>query len=96
MGQIILPSFAERLKPLRKAKKITQRQMAEILGEKLAPHVNIHATSVGLAYLPVVFGGNYEERMIFPCWQLTGESRTKGRHIGVFVDAFTGEIYYYT
>lgn len=31
MNQIILPSVAERLKPLRKEKKITQRQMAELL-----------------------------------------------------------------
>ena len=88
---------AERLVPLIKDRNIIGvRQMAEILGEKLAPHVNIHATSVGLAYLPVVFGEGSKEHIIFPCWQLTGESRTKGRHIGVFVDAFTGEIYYYT
>ena len=88
---------AERLVPLVTDRRIIGvRQMAEILGEKLAPHVNIHATSVGLAYLPVVFGEGSKEHIIFPCWQLTGESRTKGRHIGVFVDAFTGEIYYYT
>ncbi len=88
---------AERLVPLVTDRKIIGvSQMAEILGEKLAPHVNIHATSVGLAYLPVVFGEGNDEYIIFPCWQLTGESRTKGRHIGVFVDAFTGEIYYYT
>lgn len=31
MGNLILPSVAERLKPLRKEKKITQRQMAELL-----------------------------------------------------------------
>ena len=29
--RIVLPSFAERLKPLRKTKKVTQRQMAELL-----------------------------------------------------------------
>ena len=29
--EIILPSLAQRLKPLRKAKKVTQKQMAELL-----------------------------------------------------------------
>ena len=88
---------AEKLVPLVTDRKIIGiRQVAEILGEKLAPHVTIHATSAELVYLPVVFGDNYEERMIFPCWQLTGESKTGGRHFAVYVDAFTGEIYYYT
>ncbi len=88
---------AEKLIPLVADRKIISvKQMAEILEKGLAPHVDIHVTSVGLAYLPVVFDSNYEERMIFPCWQLTGDSQTKGRHIGVFVDAFTGEIYYFT
>ena len=30
--KIVLPSFAERVKSLRKAKKVTQKQMAELLG----------------------------------------------------------------
>ena len=30
--EIILPSLVERLKPLRKAKKATQKQMGELLG----------------------------------------------------------------
>ncbi len=29
--KIVLPSFAERLKPLRKAKKVTQKQMAGLM-----------------------------------------------------------------
>jgi len=51
--KIILPSFAERLKPLRKSKKKTQKEMAELLGcterhyQKIEyGHINVPATTV--------------------------------------------------
>ena len=51
--EIILPSLAERLKPLRKSRKMTQKGMAELLGcterhyQKIEyGHINVPATTV--------------------------------------------------
>ena len=51
--KIILPGFAERLKPLRKEKKVTQKQMAELLNCAEQHYqrieygkVNVHASTV--------------------------------------------------
>ena len=59
--KIVLPSFAERLKPLRKAKKVTQKQMAELLNcteqhyQKIEyGNVNVPATTV--SFLAEYFG----------------------------------------
>ena len=53
MMEIILPSLAERLKPLRKSKRMTQKAMAELLEcterhyQKIEyGHVNVPATTV--------------------------------------------------
>lgn len=70
----ILPSFAERLKPLRKERKITQKQMAELLNCAVQHYqrieygkINVHATTV--IFLADYFGvstdyllGRSEER----------------------------------
>lgn len=49
----ILPSFTERLKPLREERKITQKQMAELLNCTVQHYqrieygtINVHATTV--------------------------------------------------
>ena len=51
--EIILTSLAQRIKPLRKAKKVTQKQMAELLDcterhyQKIEyGHINISATTL--------------------------------------------------
>ena len=72
--KIILPSFAERIKPLRKEKKVTQKQMAALLDcteqhyQKIEyGTINVHATTV--IFLAEYFGvstdyllGRSEER----------------------------------
>ncbi len=72
--KVVLSSFAERLKPLRKEKKVTQRQMAELLNcteqhyQKIEyGAINVHATTV--IFLADYFGvttdyllGRSEER----------------------------------
>lgn len=72
--KIVLPSFAQRIQPLRKAKKVTQKQMAELLGcteqhyQKIEyGKINVHATTV--IFLADYFGvttdyllGRSEER----------------------------------
>ena len=59
MGQIILPSFAERLKPLRKAKKITQRQMAGILDCTEQHYQRIEYGKVNVSATTVIFLADY-------------------------------------
>lgn len=70
----ILPSFAERLKPLREERNITQKQMAELLNCAVQHYqrieygkINVHATTV--IFLADYFGvttdyllGRSEER----------------------------------
>lgn len=73
--KIVLPSFAERLKPLRNEKKVTQKQMAALLDcteqhyQKIEyGTINVHATTV--IFLADYFGvttdyllGRTEERV---------------------------------
>lgn len=72
--KVVLPSFAERIKPLRQAKKVTQKQMAALLDcteqhyQKIEyGKINVHATTV--IFLADYFGvttdyllGRSEER----------------------------------
>lgn len=72
--KIVLPSFAERVKPLRQAKGVTQKQMASLLDcteqhyQKIEyGTINVHATTV--IFLADYFGvttdyllGRSEER----------------------------------
>ena len=59
MGQIILPSFAERLKPLRKAKKVTQREMAELMDCAEQHYQKIEYGKVNVSATTVIFLANY-------------------------------------
>lgn len=73
--KVILPSFAERIKPLRKEKQVTQKQMAALLDcteqhyQKIEyGTINVHATTV--IFLADYFGvttdyllGRSEERL---------------------------------
>ena len=64
----------------------------------MASQLNIQVETVGLSYFPVQFQDfeNTEEKVIFPCWEVTGVNRLKEESVWLYVDVFTGDIYYYT
>ena len=57
--KIVLPSFAERIKPLRKAKKVTQRQMAELLDCTEQHYQKIEYGNVNVPATTVIFLADY-------------------------------------
>lgn len=59
MSEIILPSVRERLKPLRKAKKITQRQMAELLDCTEQHYQRMEYGKVNLPSTTLIFLADY-------------------------------------
>lgn len=74
------------------------KQSIEILKGGLASRLNISAERAGLVYFPVQFQSSEdpEETIIFPCWEIYGTNNIKDEKIHIYVDVFTGEIYYYT
>lgn len=90
---------AERLITLVKENEmISLKQMINILNQKLASFLNVQVESTGLVYAPVTFphSENPEEYIMFPCWEIAGRNEVKDENIRIYVDVFTGEIYYYT
>lgn len=73
---------------------------AEILSEILASQINVSVDSVGLKYLPIqpleFNNETVSEKLFLPCWNFSGRNRAKGEQIELFVDALTGDVYYYT
>jgi len=59
MNEIILPSIRERLKPLRKEKKVTQRQMAELLDCTEQHYQRMEYGKVNLPSTTVIFLADY-------------------------------------
>ena len=57
--KIVLPSFAERVKPLRKAKKVTQRQMAELLNCTEQHYQRMEYGKVNLPSTTLIFLADY-------------------------------------
>lgn len=83
---------------------VTEDKMAgleksvEILSENLASMLNVQVDTVGLVYAPVTseLSENPQERMIYPCWEFAGVNRVKNEGIRIYMDVFTGDVYYYT
>jgi len=59
MNEIILPSIRERLKPLRKEKKVTQRQIAELLDCTEQHYQRMEYGKVNLPSTTVIFLADY-------------------------------------
>lgn len=59
MSEIILPGVRERLKPLRQAKKITQKQMAELLGCTEQHYQRMEYGKVNLPSATLIFLADY-------------------------------------
>ncbi len=57
--KIVLPSFAERVKPLRKEKKATQKQMAELLNCTEQHYQKIEYGKVNVPATTVIFLADY-------------------------------------
>ena len=59
MNEIILPGVRERLKPLRKGKGVTQKQMAELLDCTEQHYQRIEYGKVNLPATTVIFLADY-------------------------------------
>jgi len=59
MNEIILPSIRERLKPLRKEKKVTQRQIAELMDCTEQHYQKIEYGKVNVPATTVIFLADY-------------------------------------
>lgn len=59
MNETILPSVRERLKPLRQEKKVTQKQMAELLGYTERHYQKIEYGQINLPAITVIFLADY-------------------------------------
>ena len=57
--ETILPSFAERLKPLRKSRKLTQRAMAEVLDCTERHYQKIEYGQINVPATTVIFLADY-------------------------------------
>jgi hypothetical protein len=68
-------------------------QSVQMLSEKMASRVEV--VEAGLVYAPVSFDEGISET-IFPCWMVNGINLIKDEEIVIYIDVFTGEIYYYT
>lgn len=80
------------------SKMIDLESACNILKSGLAKHLAAEISTAGIVYLPVDMAP-FEvdsENMVYPCWELKGVNTTKNENILIYVDVFTGEIYYYT
>ena len=59
MMEIILPSLAERLKPLRKSKSMTQKAMAELLDRTERHYQKIEYGQINVPATTVIFLADY-------------------------------------
>ena len=57
--KIVLPSFAERIKPLRNMKKVKQREMAELLDCTVQHYQKIEYGKVNVPATTVIFLADY-------------------------------------
>ena len=71
---------------------------SNILKDGLARHITTEVISAEIVYLPVDMAPSEvdAEKMVYPCWEFKGVNTTKNENIQIYVDVFTGEIYYYT
>lgn len=77
---------------------ISVAEAAEILSESLASQINVSVDLIELVYLDLRFEGSEDptETIYFPCWCFSGKNRVKDEKIALYVDALTGDVYYYT
>ena len=71
---------------------------AEILEKKIARELNLRIDTVELCYLPVKLSDTDDSvgRYVCPSWGFFGEAINNGKGIRLYIDALTGDLYYYT
>ncbi len=69
-----------------------------ILYEKLAKQLSVKVDTVDFVYMPFSFseGEKLTDIVSFPCWEFKGINTRKSEKICIYVDAFTGDVRYYT
>ena len=70
-------------------------QAVTLLSEKMAGRISSEIDKAGLVYAKVSFDEGLSH-VLFPCWGFSGKNLTKNEAIDVYVDVFTGDIYYRT
>ena len=77
---------------------IDVKTAAEILEQKIARELNVRIDTVEFCYLPVQMSDTDDSvgRYVCPCWGFFGEVINDGKGIRLYIDALTGELYYYT
>ena len=70
----------------------------KILDEKLAKQLSIKVDMVNFVYMPFSFSESEKitDIVSFPCWEFKGINTRKSEKICIYVDAFTGDVRYYT
>ena len=93
-------SEAQSLEPVGKAQDsiISLKEAVSILNEKLAMRINVDVSQAELSYCVVSNGDEAEEKdtPVIPCWLFDGVNRNNEQGMRMYLDAFTGELYYYT
>lgn len=75
------------------------KEAVSILNEKLAAQISVEVENVELVYCTILLGdSSYEEaeKIVLPCWAFDGTNLINDQGIRIYLDAFTGELYYYT
>ena len=77
---------------------ISLKEAVSILNEELAVRINVQVSEVELVYCTIVAGNssNEEGEIVLPCWEFDGIDTINQQKIRIYLDVFTGEIYYYT
>lgn len=71
------------------------KDTVEYLSENLASHLKVQVNHAELAYVGVRFL-DIDEEITFPVWYFEGINLRKQENIWIYVDVFTGKIYYHT
>lgn len=89
-------SEAENLEALSEAQDsmIPLKGAVSILNKKLAEQMRVGVERVELVYCPMRI--KEKDKIAFPCWAFTGTNLMDQKNMRIYLDALTGEIYYYT
>lgn len=75
-------------------KMLGLEQAVQYASEAIASQVKVEVSETEFVYVPISYHAN--DRTLFPCWRFEGTNVIRDEVIIIYVDAFTGELYYYT
>lgn len=79
----------------RDTKILSAENAAGLLSEKLAPGLRMDVAEMSFVYAPYEADMMDPEKILFPSWRFEGRNNTKGEKLVAYVDALTGDLYYY-